>query len=830
MALKKSDLYASIWNAADVLRGSMDASQYKDYVLTLLFMKYVTDRATQPDSLIEMPPPEPPEGSRQEIGYGGSFHDMVHWKNKTGVGEQLNKIVARFAAHNGLAGSITTANFNDTDKLGTGQEIIDRLSKLIGIFQKPELDFSSNRAGDDDLLGDAYEYLMRNFATQSGKSKGQFYTPAEVSRVLAAILGVDRATAPNFTVYDPTAGSGSLLLKVADASPHGLTIYGQERDNQTRGMAVMNMWLHQHPDAEIKQGNTLASPQFTEVVGGEERLKRFDFVVANPPFSVKEWGDGFDPESDIYRRFQDYGLPPNKNGDFAFLLHILASLKHDGTAAVILPHGVLFRGNAEATIRQNLLERGYIKAIIGLPANLFYGTGIPACVIVLSKADSQLATPNSVFLIDASKHYRKDGPKNRLRERDIHKIVDAYHAGTDVPGYARRVPAAEIAANDYNLNLPRYLDGGDVADKQDLDGHLRGGIPDADVDALADYWAAFPGLRAELFKPLRPGYSGLTLGSPSPTTRAPATAPLATIREHAEFTAFEENLRDVFAGWQELALAEFNDIDGATKPRELIARLGEAIVDAYARARLVDPYAAYQHLMDYWDDTLQDDVYAVLADGWQAELVPVTDKKGRVKKGQFTTDLLPPDIVRDHFMGADAGAVRVLESKVADHESRLAELLEEHGGEDGLLREVTSDKGKILKAELTARLKSLKKARDPDDAEELAVLNEYSRTDAARAKAARAAKTAETELQAAVWTKYAELTPADVRELVIENKWLETIYGRIEAETAAVAQRLARRLGELATRYDRPLPELETDVAEMQEKVNDHLAKMGLTW
>lgn len=386
MALKKSDLYASIWSAADVLRGGMDASQYKDYVLTLLFMKYVTDRAGRPDSLIELPEQEPPEDKPDATtGYGGSFHDMIFWKGKPGIGQALNQIVARFARHNGLSGSITTANFNDPEKLGKDKEMIDRLSKLIGIFQSADLDFSGNRAGDDDLLGDAYEYLMRNFATQSGKSKGQFYTPAEVSRIMAAILNVERADSANFTAYDPTCGSGSLLLKVAEVAPVDISIYGQERDIATTGLAIMNMWLHDRPTAVIRQGNTLSDPRFTEVRGGKEMLKRFDVIVANPPFSVKEWSNGFEPENDAYDRFTHYGMPPQKNGDFAFLLHILASLKTGGTAAIVLPHGVLFRGNAEADIRRRLLEAGVIKGIIGLPANLFYGTGIPACLIVMEK-------------------------------------------------------------------------------------------------------------------------------------------------------------------------------------------------------------------------------------------------------------------------------------------------------------------------------------------------------------------------------------------------------------------------------------------------------------
>ena len=308
MAVKKSELYSSLWASCDELRGSMDASQYKDYVLVMLFMKYVSDKK---DPLIEIPE-------------GASFYDMVKQKGQADVGDKINKIIGEFAKANGLTGVITVADFNDDEKLGKGKEKTDTLTNLITIFEKPELDFSGNRAEGDDLLGDAYEYLMRHFATESGKSKGQFYTPAEVSRIMAKVIGINQSKSQTETIYDPTCGSGSLLLKVADEAPHGITIYGQENDNATRALAVMNMWLHGNPDAEIVQGNTLASPQFTNEVTGE--LKRFNYGVANPPFSYKSWMNGLDPNNDVYGRFDIVTTaPPKKNGDFAFLLHFLDS-------------------------------------------------------------------------------------------------------------------------------------------------------------------------------------------------------------------------------------------------------------------------------------------------------------------------------------------------------------------------------------------------------------------------------------------------------------------------------------------------------------------------
>ena len=479
MAIKKSELYSSLWKSCDELRGGMDASQYKDYVLVLLFVKYVSDKyAGDPNALIDVPA-------------GGSFADMVAAKGDKEIGDKINKIIGKLAdANDSLKGAINVADFNDEEKLGKAQAMVDRLTKLVAIFEG--LDFGRNRAEGDDLLGDAYEYLMRHFATESGKSKGQFYTPAEVSRIMSMVIELGRAVSGAQTMYDPTCGSGSLLLKAHDEAKSrtglDLTIYGQEMDNATSALARMNMVLHDCPTAEIWQDNTLAHPHFKNADGG---LKTFDFVVANFPFSNKAWTTGLDPANDLYRRFE-YGIPPAKNGDYAFLLHILTSLKSTGKGAVIHPHGVLFRGGAEAAIRKRIIKQGYIKGIIGLPANLFYGTGIPACILVLDKEGA--TGRKGIFMVDASKGFIKDGPKNRLRAQDIHKIVDTFNRQMETPKYSRTVPLAEIDANDFNLNLPRYIDSTEPEDLQDIAAHIKGGIPNRDIDGLAPYWQVFPSI------------------------------------------------------------------------------------------------------------------------------------------------------------------------------------------------------------------------------------------------------------------------------------------------------------------------------------------------
>src|SRR5947207_10948056 len=355
---------------------------------------------------------------------------------------------------------------------------------------------------------------------------------------MAKVIGISPANSNASTsAYDPTCGSGSLLLKVAAEAGKLITLEGQEKDVTTAGLARMNTILHDFPTANIVSGNTLAAPKFKN----GEQLRTYDYVVANPPFSDKTWSTGLTPSKDPFQRFS-WGVPPAKQGDYAYLLHIIRSMKSNGKAACILPHGVLFRGNAEAVIRQQLVRSGILKGIIGLPANLFYGTGIPACILVLDKENA--AGRKGVFMIDASKGFIKDGNKNRLREQDIHRIVDIFRKQADVQRYARTVPFDEIAdpKNDFNLNLPRYIDSTEPEDLQDIDGHLRGGIPERDLDTLCAYWRVLPSVRAVLFESAgRPGYARLKL---------PLVEVKPAILGHAEFATFQQKATKGFANWR----------------------------------------------------------------------------------------------------------------------------------------------------------------------------------------------------------------------------------------------------------------------------------------
>ena len=818
MAIKKSQLYSSLWQSCDELRGGMDASQYKDYILTLLFMKYVSDKAERnPYEVIQVPE-------------GGSFADMVKLKGTAEIGDKINKIIAKFAEANELDNFHAMADFNDSSKLGRGKEMVDRLSKLVGIFDN--LDLGANRAEGDDLLGDAYEYLMRNFATESGKSKGQFYTPAEVSRIMAKVIGIGSETRKSWTIYDPTCGSGSLLIKAADEAPRGLTPYGQEKDNATYALALMNMIIHDITNAELWHDNTLSAPYSW---GTDDTLKTFDFAVANPPFSDKAWRTGFDPEHDLYNRFE-YGIPPAKNGDYAFLLHFIASLKSTGKGAIILPHGVLFRGNKEADIRRNLIKHGYIKGIIGLPANLFYGTGIPACIIVIDKENSD--DRSDIFMIDASKGFLKDGNKNRLRAQDIHKIVSVFNNQTEIDGYSRLVSIDEIAsaANDYNLNIPRYIDNSDPEDLHDLYAHLNGGTPDTDIDALKPYWKVFPNLRGKLFKANgRPGYS-----DPLVDTQQVKT----TILSHHEFTDYQQQITTIYERWRRSHASLLGGIDSNTKPRDIIDALSEDLLSQFEDQPLIDAYDVYQKLMDYWEDVMQDDVYLIVADGWVQAAQPrdiIHDKRVKetpdltIKKKKYKMDLISPALIVARYYADEQAEIDERQTELETAAHTYDEYVEEHTADEGLLTGAQIDAGSLTKGSLNARLKELEPNlltqddTEDNDAERTAIEHCLSLLDV-KTKADKTVKDAQLALDKQVLAHYDTLTETEIKQLVIDDKWFATIQAAINGEVQQLTQALTERVKELEERYAQPLPSLMQDVQEFSMKVDKHLLNMGVDW
>lgn len=809
MAIKKSDLYSSLWASCDALRGGMDASQYKDYVLTLLFVKYISDKfKNQKFGAIKVPD-------------GASFQDMVDLVGTPNIGDDINKkILNPIKEANNLN---DFPDFNDETKLGKGKDLVETVGDLILIFNSPELDFSSNSAEGDDILGDAYEFLMRHFARDSGKSKGQFYTPAEVSRILAKVLGINESNSTaETTAYDPTCGSGSLLLKVADEAHKSISLYGQEKEISTANLAKMNMILHNNATAEVYADNTLSRPHFK----ADGQLKSFDYVVANPPFSLKNWSVGVSSDADEFGRFTDFGVPPEKNGDYAFLLHIIKSLKSTGKAAVVLPHGVLFRGNAEAEIRKNVIKKGFIKGIIGLPANLFYGTGIPACIIILDKENA--AQRKGIFMIDASKDFVKDGDKNKLRERDIRKITDVFADFTEVEKYSRMVSFSEIAneKNDYNLNIPRYIDNQESEDLQDLFAHLHGGIPAKDVHEMEKFWAVFPAMKKDLFKVKENGYFELKM---------PLEETKAFILNHPQFQKFKTEVLENFEAWKTERVAHFNTLDKACHPKEEIKTSGELLLNTFEHNPLIDSYDLFQYLMNVYGENMMDDLYSVSLEGWKAGndwqrliIKGKKDKNGKSAKDKTVEGLdgisgkmISPQLIIENYLAAEQKALTDFETEVENIKASLQESEEENAVEEGLFE----DLDKVNLTSVKALYKEKKKSVLAK--EEAQVFENYIALQETLAETNAFIKKQKTKIEKAVTEIYPTLSEKEIKHLVVEKKWLHNLENALHAETDRISQTLSQRIKELAERYRETLGELEAQTKDNEAKVKLHLQKMG---
>lgn len=893
MAVKKSELYSMLWEACNKLRGGVEPARYKDYVLVLLFHKYVSDRYKgQPYAMFTVTPET-------------SFDALIAAKGKPDIGERVDKILQKFLEDNHLVGALPEVSFNNSEELGSGKELVDKVTGLIGIFQNPVIDFRTNRASGDDIIGDAYEYFMMKFAQESGKSKGQFYTPSEVSRIIARLIGIGNiqaAPGKSWTIYDPAAGSGSLLIRAADEAPIGedgnsiVTIFGQ--DNSTSGLARMNLILHQKGTGTIQKGNTLTNPQFTDQFG---QLKRFDFVVMNPPFSDKDWSDGLKPTADPFHRFDGFGIPPEKNGDYAWFLHVLKSLNSTGKAGIVMPHGILFRGNAEETIRLAVLETRYIKGIVSLPPNLFYGTGIPACLVFIDKENAD--TREGIFFIDASRGFKKDGPKNRLREQDIERIVRVYTEQEEIEGYSRMVPYSVITdENGGNLNVTRYIQRPDDSLPQSILHHLNGGIPQHDIDSLSRLWTVSAALKNAIFTcaDAERGIYQLALSSDE----------IEAVFERDEQLQQERRKEgtEVFEIWKDAVRDILLGITEDTVPKELIRQLGGMILQAYEESHFLDGYDIYDCLLNYWNEKLQDDVYAIRAFGYGAardveyvyqqkkvkddsgETVSVDDK---TKVKSFDGSLIPRIIIEQEYFADQQAAITSLLEKREQLSSEMEEVREEESGDEGLLRELLSDTGDLPKDSLKKRIKELDGKKTSPDVEALTALidafdtasaeeleriaagtpsieaygirgrnkalakskvkaalkaatasavlpeshqDEYTALTAYQSKLdeydtlGKEIKQAQKALDDLVLEKYAALTDEEIKYLLFDRKWMPRLYGDINGEIDRILNDYAARVVMIAKRYEHTLGEIESKTAASKEAVRQALERMGYKW
>ena len=823
--MNKQQLAAKIWESANKMRSKIEANEYKDYILGFIFYKFLSEKEVKylkendwtdeylPDLTEE--DSETVESVQKNLGYFISYDNLFStWLSK-GRDFSVQDVRDALSAFSRLINTTHKKVFEGVfDTLQTGLSKLGdssasqskAISDLIHLIKDIPMDGKQ----DYDVLGFIYEYLISMFAANAGKKAGEFYTPHEVSLLMSEIVADHLKDRNEIKIYDPTSGSGSLLINIGKSvakfidNENNIKYYAQELKQNTYNLTRMNLVMRGIlPDNIVtRNGDTLEDdwPYFDEndPIGTYDPLY-VDAVVSNPPYS-QAWNPT-DKETDP--RYARFGLAPKGKADYAFLLHDLFHLKSDGIMTIVLPHGVLFRGGEEGEIRKNLIEQNHIDAIIGLPANIFFGTGIPTIIMVLKQKRSN----TDVLIVDASKGFIKVGKNNKLRASDIKRIVDVVTKRESVQKFSKVVSRDEIRKNDYNLNIPRYVDSSEAAESWDIYASMFGGLPLSEIDELKEYWIAFPELRNALFENTSSAYCNLRVENIK-----------KAINEHSDVCSFENKYRDVFSGFDEYLYDELIEKMTALNISKAEATLSANIFERLKDIPLVDKYEAYQLLDDDWTK-IAVDLEIIQTEGFEATKrvdpnMVIKKKDGKEQEVQegWVGRIIPFDLIQDTLLADDRAALKTKENRLSEIASEYEELFDslteeekegDYAGEDG-----------FVNAEIKKALKS--DSVEPETKEKL--------------RKVAALATEEKELKAAI-KKDAGLLEGKTKETIeslpdeqvidlLKDKWITPLIQSLMKLPDSIVNELVSKLEALTKKYETTFAEVEAQISETENTLS----------
>ena len=832
--MNKQQLANKIWESANKMRSKIEANEYKDYILGFIFYKYLSDKEVKflkeegyDDELLKTVTEEDTETLeyiQKNIGYFIGYKDLFSTWLDMGKDFSVDNVTTALSAFSRLISSTHKKVFDKVfDTLETGLSKLGdtsgaRTKAISGLLQLIK-DIPMDGKQDYDVLGFVYEYLIGKFASNAGKKAGEFYTPHEVSVLMSEIVADHLKGKDEIKIYDPTSGSGSLLINIGKsvskyvANPDNIKYYAQELKENTYNLTRMNLVMRGIKPSNIttRCGDTLEEdwPYFDDSNPTETYEPLYvDAVVSNPPYS-QPW-DPSGKEADP--RYARFGLAPKGKADYAFLLHDLYHIRPEGIMTIVLPHGVLFRGGEEGTIRKNLIENNHIDTIIGLPANIFFGTGIPTIIMVLK----QKRDNNDVLIIDASKGFTKEGKNNKLRASDIKRIADTVAARVSVPKFSKVVSREEIRQNDYNLNIPRYVDSSESAETWDIYASMFGGVPVSEVDDLAGYWNAFPNLRAELFRQNDTPYLQLSCDNIK-----------SAICDSSDIKRFEQAYQLAFDGFENYLRTELIENAVSVEITREETTISENIFSRLAGVQLVDKYEGYQLLDDEWVK-IAVDLEIIQTEGFEAAKkvdpnIVIKKKDGKEQEVQegWIGHIIHFELVQTTLLSEDHKALKDKETRLAEIPSEYEEILDSMTEDEkqSCEEQLNEDNTAFVTKDIAKKIKALKS--EPKSAETQELIIKLSQVEALSKEEKELKSQIKTEtaaLHAKTKTTIEELSDEQVKKL-LEIKWIKSLVDNLYSIPDTIVSGLVAKIKSLAEKYNTTYFDIEAEISETEKEL-----------